>query len=107
MLAVSCEPAHIYPDVAGGATCTSLRHIQPRCFRMDDTSVFSANHNSGALASDCRDVCWVEEEGHSVCGHSDKKSIAPEADVEDSFALPLSRELCESEGVVTCAGVLG
>ena len=107
LFAVSCEPAHVYADGSGSATCASLGHIQPRCFRMGDTSVFSADHDSGALAGDCCDACWVEEEGHWVCGHRDKKSIFLEADVEDSFALPNPRELCEGKRVVTCAGVLG
>ena len=74
---------------------------------MSDTSVFSANHDLGALAGDCRDVCLVEEESHGVCGHRDEKSVALKADVEDSFALPLVRELCEGERVVACGGMLG
>ncbi len=74
---------------------------------MSDTSVFSANHDLGALAGDCRNVCLVEEEGHGVCGHRDEKSVVLKADVEDSFALPISRELCEGERVLACVCVLG
>jgi hypothetical protein len=74
---------------------------------MSDTSVFSANHDLGALAGDCRDVCLVEEESHGVCGHRDEKSVVLKSDVEDSFALPIPRELCEGERVVACGGMLG
>ncbi len=74
---------------------------------MSDTSVFSANHDLGALAGDCRDVCLVEEEGHGVCGHRDEESVVFDADVEDSFALPMPRVLCEGNRVVACDSVLG
>ena len=74
---------------------------------MSDTSVFSANHDLGALAGDCRDVCLVEEESHGVCGHRDEESVILKADVEDSFALPIPRELCEGERVVAGGGMLG
>jgi hypothetical protein len=74
---------------------------------MGDASVFSANHDLGALAGDCRDVRLVEEKGHGVCGHRNEEAVVFKADVEDSFALPVPREPCEGERVVACDGVLG
>ena len=74
---------------------------------MGDASVFSTDQDSSSLAGDCRDGFLVKEEGHGVCGHRDEESVVFEADVEDSFALPMPRVLCEGSRVVAGGSVFG
>jgi hypothetical protein len=74
---------------------------------MGDASVFSTDQDSSVSAGDCRDDFLVEEEGQGVCGHRDEESVVFKEDVEDSFALPMPRVLCEGNRVVACDSVLG